>query len=98
MCFGLGQIDVADEVGVGNFFTYGDGLLETKEIVLVFLTRLEGRRDLSPPCDRPKKSLVVEIYQVTFSGPERRVWREDLAPVLVSITAEEVEKMGRGCW
>ena len=26
MCFGLGNIDVADKVGVGNFFTFGDGL------------------------------------------------------------------------
>ena len=42
------------------------------------------------------KMLEVEIYQVAFSGPDRRVWREDLAPIMVSITAEAVETMGRG--
>ena len=73
--------------------------LETKEIVLVPSTRLYGRGDLPQPCDRRKKMLVVEISQVDFSGPERRVFREDFAPVLVSITASAVAKMGQGrCW
>ena len=35
MCFSLGQLDVADEVGVGNFFTLADGLFLEKNIVLV---------------------------------------------------------------
>ena len=52
MCFGRGQRDVADEVGVGNFFTLGNGLFGDKKIVLVISTSLEGRRGLPPPCAR----------------------------------------------
>ena len=58
---------------------------------------LEGRWYLPPPCDRQKKFLAVEISKVTFSGPERRVCREELALVLVSITEAVVAMMGRGC-
>ena len=43
-----------------------------------------------------EKMLAAEIYQVAFSGTYRRVWREYLAPVMVSITAAAVEIMGRG--
>ena len=57
---------------------------------------LEGRRDLPPPCAKRKNSFDVEISQVTFLGPDRRVWREDLAPVMVSITAAAVETAGCG--
>ena len=42
--------------------------------------------------------MAVEISQVDLLGPEWRVWREDLAPVLVSTTEVAVETMGRGCW
>ena len=35
MCFGLGQLDVTDEVGVGNFFTLGNGLFGDQKNVLV---------------------------------------------------------------
>ena len=45
-----------------------------------------------------EKLLLVEMSQFAFSGPERRVWIEGLAPVLVSITAEVVTTMGQGCW
>ena len=38
------------------------------------------------------------MYQVDLLGPEWRVWREDLAPVLVLITAAAVAMNGRGCW
>ena len=40
--------------------------------------------------------LGVETSQVAFSGTEQRVRREDLAPVLVSITATAVEMIGQG--
>ena len=90
MCFILGKFDVADEVGVGYFLPLGIACLETKNIVLLPSTRLEGKRGLRPPCSRRKHSLAVEISQVTFLGPEWRVCREDLAPVLVSITAAAV--------
>ena len=80
------------------FFTFGDGLFGDKTIVLVPSNVLEGRWYLPPPCDRQKKFLAVEISKVTFSGPERRVWKEDLAPVFMSITAAEVATMGQGCW
>ena len=72
--------------------------LEKKKIVLVPSTRLDGRWDLPQPCARRKTYLVVEISQVAFSGTERRVCREDLAPVLVSITAAAVANMGQGRW
>ena len=68
--------------------------LETKTIMLVPLTSLKGRRYLPLPCARRKKSLEAEISQVTFSGPERRVWRDYLATVFVLITAAAVEKCG----
>ena len=47
--------------------------------------RLDGIRDLPPPCSRQKHLLVVEIYQLAFSGPDQRVWIEDLSPVVLSI-------------
>ena len=65
--------------------------------MLVPSTFLEGRQDLPLPCARRKYLLAVEISQVAFSGPEWRVRREDLAPVLVSITAELVAITGLGC-
>ena len=97
MCFSLGQLDVADKVDVGYFFTLGDGLFGDKKSVLVPSTPLEGRPDVPPPCDRRKYLLTVEISQVTFSRPERRVCREDLALVLVLITVAAVATMVRGC-
>ena len=57
MCLSIGQLDVADEVGEGNFFTLGDGLFGEKNIVLVPSTRLEERQDLPPPCARRENSL-----------------------------------------
>ena len=72
--------------------------LETNNMVLAPSTCLEGRRYLPPPCARQKKMFLVDIPQVAFLGPYRRVWREDLAPVMVSITAAAVadvaEKVG----
>ena len=53
-------------------------------MVLVPLMCLDGRRDLTPPCAKWKKSFAVEIYKVDLSGPEQRVWREDLDSVEVS--------------
>ena len=70
--------------------------LETKKMVLVPLMRLDGRRDLPPPCAKRKKSFAVEIYQVALLGPERRVWREDLDPVDALMTAAAVEMLGFG--
>ena len=52
--------------------------------------RLDGRRDLPPPCAKRKNSFAVENSQVALSGTERRVWRDDLAPVDVLMTAAEV--------
>ena len=65
-------------------------------MVLVTSTRLEGRQDLPPPCARRKNSLAVVISQVAFSGLDHRLWREDLAPVMVLITVAAVAIMGRG--
>ena len=78
------------------FLPLGKACFETKNMVSVPSTCLEERRDLPPPCDRRKNSLAVEISQGSFSGPDRRVWREDLAPVMVSITAAAVATMGHG--
>ena len=43
-----------------------------------------------------ENTLAVEISQVACSGPEQRVWGEDLAPVMVSITEAVVATIGRG--
>ena len=64
--------------------------LETKKIVLVLLMRLDGRRDLPPPFAKRENSFAVEISQVALSRTEQRVWREDLAPVDVLMTAAAV--------
>ena len=96
MRFSLGQLDVADKFGIGYFFPLGMACLETNNMVLVTSTSLEGRRDLPPPCARRKKLLTVETSQVAFSGTDRRVWREDLAPVMVAITVATVATMGCG--
>ena len=50
------------------FFFEGIVRLETKNMVLVLLMRLDGRRDLPPPCAKRKKSFAVEISQVALSG------------------------------
>ena len=34
MRFSLGQIDVAEKVGIGYFFTFGDGVFGDKEYVI----------------------------------------------------------------
>ena len=70
--------------------------LETNKIVLVPLMCIDGRRDLPPPCAKRKKSFAVEISQVALSGLDRRVWRKDLAPVEVLMTAEVVAMTGLG--
>ena len=70
--------------------------LDTKKMVLVPPMSLEGIWDPPPPCAKRKNSFAVEIYQIAFSGTDRRVWREDLAPVVVLITAAAVATVGRG--
>ena len=70
--------------------------LETKNMVLVPLIHLDGRRDLPPPYAKRKNSFAVEISQVALSGTERRVWRDDLAPVDVLMTADALAMSGFG--
>ena len=65
-------------------------------MVLVLSMCLEGRRVLSPPYAKRENSFAVEISQVSFSGLDQRVWREDLAPVMVLITATAVATVGCG--
>ena len=55
-------------LSMGMFLLLGMSCLDKKNMVLVSSTHLEGRRDLPPSCARRKNSLVVEIYQVVFSG------------------------------
>ena len=55
------------------FLFEGVVCLETKNMVVVLLMCLDGRRDLSPPCAKRKNSFNVEISQVDLSGPEQRV-------------------------
>ena len=50
--FSLGEIDVADKVGIGIFLSLGMVCLETKKMVSVLSMFLEGIRDLPPPCDK----------------------------------------------
>ena len=65
-------------------------------MVLVPSMSFDGRRDLPPHCAKRKKSFAVEIPQVAFLGPDRRVLRKDLAPVVVLITATAVATEGHG--
>ena len=94
--FSFGELDVADEVGIGYFLVFGGGVLRYKEDGIVTFNMFGGGQDLPPPCVRRKKSFVVEIYQVALLGPDQRVWREDLMPVMVLITALAVPATGRG--
>ena len=91
MCFILGELDVTDKVGIYIFLLDGIVCLDTNKMMLVPLIRFGGRRDLPPPCGKWKNSFSVKISQVALSGPDRRVWREDLAPVDVLMTASMVE-------
>ena len=43
-----------------------------------------------------ENSFAVEISQVALSGPERKVWREDLVPVDMLMTAATVAIAGFG--
>ena len=95
MGFSFGELDVADEVGIGYFLVFGGGVLRYKEDGIVTFNMFGGGQDLPPPCVRRKKSFVVEISQVSFLGTDQRLWREDLAPVMVSITALAVPTTGR---
>ena len=70
--------------------------LETKNMVLVPLMRLDERSALPPPCAKRKNLFAVDISQVTLLGPDRRVWREYLAPVDVFIAAAAMATAGRG--
>ena len=96
MRFSLGELDVAEKVGVGYFFVFGDGVLGEKEDGIGPLNEFGGETGFTPTCAKRKNSFAAEISRVAFSGPDRRVWREDLAPVMVLITSEAVETTGRG--
>ena len=54
MLFSLGELDVADKIGVGFFLFEGIVCLDTKKTVSVLLMRLDGGRDLPPPCAKRK--------------------------------------------
>ena len=95
MSFIFGELDVADEVGIGYFFVFWDGVFGDKEDGIGPFNTFGGWRYLPPPCVRQKDYFVVKISKVDFSGPDRRVWREDLAPVMVSIATEAVEATRR---
>ena len=96
MRFRLGELDVADKVGIDYFFVFGDGVSGDKNMVLFQSMFLDGIRDLPQPCAKQKNSFAVEISLVAFSGQDQRVLREDLSPVVVLITVEVVEMSGRG--
>ena len=74
----------------------GTVCLETNKIVLLPLMRLDGRHDLLPPCAKRNNLFAGYISQVDLSGPERRVCREDLAPVDVLMTAAAMAMEGFG--
>ena len=97
MCFSLGKLDVADEVGVGYFFTFGDGLFGDKKYCVGAFNSLGRETGFTSTLCQAEKNLAVESSQVTFSWQEKRVWRDDLAPVLGLITAAAVAMTGRGC-
>ena len=73
MCFILAQLDVADEVGVGYFFTFGDGLFGNKKYYVGAFNIFGGDTVFTSTLCQTENSFAVEIYQVNFSGIERRV-------------------------
>ena len=77
-------------------FSLGMVCFETKKMVSVPSMCLGWRWYLPPHCDKRKNSFAVEISQLYFSVPDRRFWREDLAPVMMSITVAAVAMAGRG--
>ena len=68
MCFSLGDLDVTDKVGICIFFFEGIVCLETKKMVLVPLMRLDGRRDLPPPCAKRKNRLLLRFPKLLCWG------------------------------
>ena len=78
------------------FLFVGMVCLEKNKMALVPLMRLDGRRDLPPPCDKREELFAFKISQVALSGQDRRVWRENLAPADVLFTASAVATSGRG--
>ena len=68
MRFSFGDLDVAEKVGIGYFLPLGMACLETKKMVSVPSTRLEGRRDLPPPCARRKKIVGGGDFPSCFLG------------------------------
>ena len=96
MCFSFGELNVADEVGIGYFLVFGDGVFGDKEDGIDPFNTFGGVIRFTSTLCQAKKSFVVEISQGAFLGTDQRVWREDLASVIVSITVLAVAKTRHG--
>ena len=96
MRFSLGNLDVAEKVGIGYFFTFGDGVFGDKQYGIGPFNVFGGDTGFTSTLCQAEKLLAVEISQGAFSGLDRKVWGEDLAPVMVLITAAAMVTMGRG--
>ena len=76
------------------FLTFGEGVFGDKEYGISTFNMFGGETGFTSNLCQAEILSAVEIYQVAFGGLDCRVRREDLAPVMVSITAAEVEKWG----
>ena len=96
MRFSLGEIDVADKVGIVFCLFVGVVCLDTKKMALVPLMPLYGRRDLPPPCAKRENSFAVDIFQVALSGPNPPSKLYDPNRFLPMVTETAVATAGRG--
>ena len=94
MHFSLGQVDIIEKFGIGYFFTFGDGVFGDREDGIGPFNVFRGNIGFASTLFQAGNSLEVDISQVAFSGPDRRVRRDYLAHVMVSITAAVVSTMG----
>ena len=68
MRFSLGELDVTGKVFMGIFFVRGDGVSGDKEYGVGTLMRLDGKRDLLPPCAKRKICLLSIFPKLLCRG------------------------------
>ena len=67
----FGDLDIADKVGIGDFFVFGDGVFGDREDGIVPFNTFGGVTGFTSTLCQVEKSFVVDISQVAFSGPDR---------------------------
>ena len=68
MCFSLGQLDVADKVGVGYFFTFGYGLFGDKKYCVGAFNAFGGEAGFTATLCQAEKFVGVGNFPSRFLG------------------------------